>query len=163
MDATSKNEQSLGRIQVALGVTGLSLEEVLAQAADRLEKASRIMDQIQALRPLAVAQGFEGTSASQLLQFAQNRLQEGSKAKSIEQLAQVCEALDPELAFDEAHLEGHSDALFSACVRTIGSAASKISAQETTIASLVQSLRDMPGGWAPDQQRSASKTNAPQP
>jgi hypothetical protein len=130
---------------------------LLEQAADRMEKAARLMEQIQGLHQCATQQGFKGNSASQVMAFAQERLQEGSKVQAVAHLAKACESLDPELAFDEAHL-GDSDQLLGACLRTIAVSAGRLTAQETTIVSLVGSLRAAPGGWAPDQEHEKAKS-----
>ncbi len=163
--------QSLGdalfRISKALGANctqdqvsllePIEILEILEQAAYRLEKAARLMDQLQFLQQVCVQHGFKGSSASQVIAFAQKKIQQGSNSQAVKRLAKACEALDPELAFHDAHLslslndasntDADTEQLLGACLRIISISAGRMTAQETTIVSLVSSLQGMTGEW----------------
>lgn len=151
--------RAIARLMAALGVAEAALPDapeasrLLELAAERIDKASRMLEQLGGLRQAAQRSGFTGNSAPLMLKFVSEKLdadlamstkgnlnQETGSKTEWSAIASACERLDPELAFHEGHLVADAAVLRNACLRVICESAARIDAQRTTIEVLVSPL-----------------------
>lgn len=161
--AARVNPVILRRLAIALGSDGDTTAEIfpdpsdlLTLAAERIEKASRIMAQLHDLHLAAQKNGFIGDSAHLMLQFLNKKLTADAdiaakspsmavskdSSEAIVKIASACESLDPELAFHEGYMDEDPQVLLNACLRVIGESASRINTQRTTIEMLAGPLAE---------------------
>lgn len=153
---TRVQADSLNRIAALLGTEMVSRPmdgtAIMELAASRLEKAARMMEQLDGLFKAAQRSGFTGNSAPMMLKFVSEkldaelslqRLKDASApivTDALPEFVLACEQLEPELAFHEARLNEDPLILRRACLRVIRESAARIEAQRTTIAMLAGPL-----------------------
>lgn len=146
------------RIAQYLGVQGSATahgeqESLLKLAAERLEKANRLMQDMERLKSVAVRHGFSGTSAGQLLAFAGSMIAEqadsvGKPAAAtkddkdawLPRLEASCAKLQAASGMHEAKPTAGPIGVH-ACFVILGQAANGLEAQRATIGVLTDKIR----------------------